>query len=126
MVGLADDDGVPAVGHQPGQRQVDAVDEGAWLSPGLADRLALALLDGKGVDGGADAVATRYGEARLDASRVLAEASPATVATGIDLRTVGAGRTGPDDYRAYAISLEQGRRAPQAPTRVVATGQVPG
>ncbi|HEU5392562.1 MAG TPA: aminotransferase class III-fold pyridoxal phosphate-dependent enzyme [Streptosporangiaceae bacterium] len=63
----------------------DAVDEGAWLSPGLADRLALALLDGEGLDGGADAVVTRYGEARLDASRVLAEVSPATVATGIDL-----------------------------------------
>ena len=37
------------------------------------------------LDGGADAVVTRYGEARLDASRVLAEVSPATVATGIDL-----------------------------------------
>jgi 4-aminobutyrate aminotransferase-like enzyme len=58
----------------------DAVDEGAWLEPGLADRLALALLDD-----GADAVVTRYGQARLDASRVLAEVSPATVATGIDL-----------------------------------------
>ena len=65
--------------------QSDAVDEGAWLSPGLADRLALALLDGEGLDGGADAVVTRYGEARLDASRVLAEVSPATVATGIDV-----------------------------------------
>src|SRR6185437_5818817 len=63
----------------------DAVDDGAWLSPGLADRLALALLDGEGLDGGADAVVTRYGQARLDASRVLAEVSPATVATGIDV-----------------------------------------
>ena len=46
------------------------------------------------LDGGADAVVTRYGEARLDASRVLAEVSPATVATGIDLwlaRPAGAG-----------------------------------
>ncbi|HET9968605.1 MAG TPA: phosphotransferase, partial [Streptosporangiaceae bacterium] len=58
----------------------DAVDEGAWRSPDLADRLALAALDD-----GADAVVTRYGEARLDASRVLAEVSPATIATGIDL-----------------------------------------
>jgi 4-aminobutyrate aminotransferase-like enzyme/Ser/Thr protein kinase RdoA (MazF antagonist) len=58
----------------------EAVDEGAWLEPGLADRLALARLDD-----GADAVVTRYGQARLDASRVLAEASPATVVTGIDL-----------------------------------------
>jgi 4-aminobutyrate aminotransferase-like enzyme/Ser/Thr protein kinase RdoA (MazF antagonist) len=63
----------------------DAVDEGAWLEPGLADRLALARLARDGLDGGADAVVTRYGEARLDASRVLAEVSPATVATGIDL-----------------------------------------
>jgi 4-aminobutyrate aminotransferase-like enzyme/Ser/Thr protein kinase RdoA (MazF antagonist) len=58
----------------------DAVDEGAWLEPDLAGRLALAALDA-----GADAVLTRYGEARLDASRVLAGVSPATVATGIDL-----------------------------------------
>ena len=51
---------------------------------GLAGRLALNLLDG-----GADAVVTRYGEARLDASGVLAEASLATVATGIDLWLAG-------------------------------------
>ena len=36
---------------------------------------------------GYDAVATRFGEARLTGSRVLAEVSPATVATGIDLWT---------------------------------------
>ena len=60
----------------------DAVDEGAWLEPGLEDRLAQALLAD-----GSDAVATRFGEARLAASRVLAGVSPATVATGIDLWT---------------------------------------
>jgi 4-aminobutyrate aminotransferase-like enzyme/Ser/Thr protein kinase RdoA (MazF antagonist) len=58
----------------------DMVDEGAWLEPGRADRLALEALDG-----GADAVVTRYGSARLDASRVLAGVSPATVSTGIDV-----------------------------------------
>ena len=60
----------------------DAVDEGAWLEPGLEDRLAAALLAE-----GYDVVATRFGEARLTGSRVLAEVSPATVATGIDLWT---------------------------------------
>ena len=60
--------------------QSDAVDEGAWLEPGLEDRLAAALLAD-----GYDAVATRFGEARLTASTVLAGVSPATVATGIDL-----------------------------------------
>ncbi|HWM95827.1 MAG TPA: aminotransferase class III-fold pyridoxal phosphate-dependent enzyme, partial [Streptosporangiaceae bacterium] len=60
--------------------QSDAVDEGAWLEPGLEDRLAQALLAD-----GYDAVATRFGEARLTASTVLAGVSPATVATGIDL-----------------------------------------
>ncbi|HEY1004245.1 MAG TPA: aminotransferase class III-fold pyridoxal phosphate-dependent enzyme, partial [Streptosporangiaceae bacterium] len=60
----------------------DAVDEGAWLEPGLEDRLAAALLAE-----GYDAVATRFGEARLTGSRVLAGVSPATVATGIDLWT---------------------------------------
>ena len=62
--------------------QSDAVDEGAWLESGLEDRLAQALLAE-----GYDAVATRFGEARLTASRVLAGVSPATVATGIDLWT---------------------------------------
>ena len=62
--------------------QSDAVDEGAWLEPGLEDRLAAALLAE-----GYDAVATRFGEARLTGSRVLAEVSPATIATGIDLWT---------------------------------------
>jgi 4-aminobutyrate aminotransferase-like enzyme len=60
----------------------DAVDEGAWLEPGLEDRLAERLLAT-----GYDAVVTRFGEARLTASTVLAEVSPATVATGIDLWT---------------------------------------
>jgi 4-aminobutyrate aminotransferase-like enzyme/Ser/Thr protein kinase RdoA (MazF antagonist) len=60
----------------------DAVDGGAWLEPGLEDRLAEGLLAA-----GYDAVATRFGEARLTASRVLADRSPATVATGIDLWT---------------------------------------
>ena len=62
--------------------QSDAVDEGAWLEPGLEDRLAQALLAD-----GYDAVATRFGEARLTPSGVLAQVSPATVATGIDLWT---------------------------------------
>jgi 4-aminobutyrate aminotransferase-like enzyme len=62
--------------------QSDAVDEGAWLEPGLEDRLAAALLAE-----GYDAVATRFGEARLTGSRVLAGVSPATIATGIDLWT---------------------------------------
>ncbi len=55
----------------------DDLDEGAWLDPGVEDRLAA----GAGPGG----VATRYGEARLTASRVLAEVSPATVATGMDV-----------------------------------------
>jgi 4-aminobutyrate aminotransferase-like enzyme/Ser/Thr protein kinase RdoA (MazF antagonist) len=58
----------------------DAVDEGAWLEPGLEDRLAERLLAT-----GYDAVASRFGEARLTASTVLAGVSPATVATGVDL-----------------------------------------
>jgi 4-aminobutyrate aminotransferase-like enzyme len=60
--------------------QSDAMDEGAWLEPGLEDRLAAGLLAQ-----GYDAVATRFGEARLTASAVLAGVSPAAVATGIDL-----------------------------------------
>jgi anti-sigma-K factor RskA len=42
----------------------------------------------------------------------------------MSLQTVGSGLTGPGQYTAYAVSLEPGRRAPSAPTDVVATGQV--
>jgi len=64
--------------------QSDVTDAGAWMEPELADRLATALLAGAG-PAGLDAVATRFGEARLAASQVLAEVSPATVATGVDV-----------------------------------------
>jgi len=64
--------------------QSGAADEGAWLEPGLEDRLAAGLLAQ-----GYDAVATRFGEARLTASAMLAGVSPAAVATGIDLWTAG-------------------------------------
>jgi 4-aminobutyrate aminotransferase-like enzyme/Ser/Thr protein kinase RdoA (MazF antagonist) len=65
--------------------QSDAADGGAWLIPGLEDRLAEQVLASGAATGGAGAVVTRYGEARLTASRTLAEDSPATVATGVDL-----------------------------------------
>lgn len=42
----------------------------------------------------------------------------------IVLKTVGSASTGFDQYRAYGISLEPGRKAPSLPTGVVATGQV--
>ena len=48
----------------------DATDAGAWLEPGLADRLAEA-----GLAAGAAAVTTRYAEPRLTASAVLAGVS---------------------------------------------------
>ena len=68
--------------------QSDATDAGAWLGPGLEDRLAEEVLASEAAAGsrvGAWAVVTRFGEARLSASTVLAEVSPATVATGVDL-----------------------------------------
>ncbi|WP_448639928.1 anti-sigma factor domain-containing protein [Geodermatophilus sp. URMC 63] len=46
------------------------------------------------------------------------------VSARTDLRTVGSASTGLDDYETYAISIEPGRRAPSAPTDVVANGQV--
>lgn len=46
------------------------------------------------------------------------------VQTGMDMRTVGSDRTGLNDYSGYAISIERGRRAPSAPTDIVANGQV--
>ena len=42
----------------------------------------------------------------------------------MDLRGVGSDRTGLDGYQAYGISLENGRKAPLAPSRIVALGQV--
>jgi 4-aminobutyrate aminotransferase-like enzyme/Ser/Thr protein kinase RdoA (MazF antagonist) len=85
--------------------QSGAVDEGAWLEPGLEDRLAAALLAE-----GYDAVVTRFGEARLTASAVLAGGSPATVATGIDLWTAApvtlpAGLTVRRDANRVHVSL---------------------
>ena len=78
----------------------DAVDEGAWLEPGVEDRLAAALLAE-----GYDAVATRFGEARLTASRVLADRSPASVATGIDLWTAA-----PVEFPAGLTVTREGNR----------------
>ena len=66
--------------------QSDATDAGAWLETGCQDRLAEAALVGSGDSGGrAEAVATRFAEPRLTAAGTLAEVSPATVATGVDL-----------------------------------------
>jgi hypothetical protein len=42
----------------------------------------------------------------------------------MDMKTVGSGLTGFDQYPAYGISLEPGQKAPSFPTDVVATGQV--
>jgi 4-aminobutyrate aminotransferase-like enzyme/Ser/Thr protein kinase RdoA (MazF antagonist) len=60
--------------------QSDDTDLGAWRDAGLAERLAQARLAAR-----AEAVLTRFGEARLAGSPALAEVSPATVATGVDL-----------------------------------------
>jgi hypothetical protein len=40
------------------------------------------------------------------------------------VQTVGSELTGFEKYDGYAVSLEPGRKAPSAPTDVVATGQV--
>jgi 4-aminobutyrate aminotransferase-like enzyme/Ser/Thr protein kinase RdoA (MazF antagonist) len=58
----------------------DDTDAGGWLAAGLAEQLARAKLAA-----GAEAVLTRFGEARLAGSPALARVSPATVATGVDL-----------------------------------------
>jgi anti-sigma-K factor RskA len=42
----------------------------------------------------------------------------------VSLQTVGSDVTGDGQYDQYAVSLEPGRKAPSAPTDVVATGQV--
>lgn len=60
--------------------EADAMDRGAWLDEGVEDRLAAALLAQ-----GAAAVTTRYARARLTVAPALSAASPATVATGLDL-----------------------------------------
>jgi 4-aminobutyrate aminotransferase-like enzyme len=60
--------------------EADAMDLGAWQEPRLADQLAADLLLA-----GADAVAARFGRARLAGSPALARESPATVATGMDV-----------------------------------------
>jgi 4-aminobutyrate aminotransferase-like enzyme/Ser/Thr protein kinase RdoA (MazF antagonist) len=59
--------------------QSEATDAGAWLEAGLEDRLAETAL------AESEAVATRFAAPRLTAAGTLAEVSPATVATGVDL-----------------------------------------
>ncbi|MFC1407026.1 MULTISPECIES: aminotransferase [Streptacidiphilus] len=66
--------------------EADAMDRGAWLAPDAEERLAAALFAR-----GATALATRYAQPRLAGTPVLADTSPATVPTGIDLRTAPAG-----------------------------------
>jgi 4-aminobutyrate aminotransferase-like enzyme/Ser/Thr protein kinase RdoA (MazF antagonist) len=68
----------------------DAMDRGAWLEQQAAERLAAALL-AEGADGvdAADVVVTRYGQAQLTASPALSAASPATLATGVDVWCAG-------------------------------------
>ena len=46
------------------------------------------------------------------------------VRSQMEVRTVGSGRTGLDDFPGYGISIEPGRQAPSSPTEVVATGEV--
>ena len=58
----------------------DDVDAGAWLDPGLEERLALAALDA-----GAPAAWLERGTPRLSASRVRSADSSATVPTGVDV-----------------------------------------
>ena len=58
----------------------NAADDGAWLEENLAERIARARL----ADGAA-AVVTRFGLARVDATRPLSPASSATIATGADV-----------------------------------------
>lgn len=58
----------------------DDVDAGAWLSPDLEERLAIAALDA-----GAPAAWLERGTPRLSRSRIRSAESPATVPTGIDV-----------------------------------------
>jgi 4-aminobutyrate aminotransferase-like enzyme/Ser/Thr protein kinase RdoA (MazF antagonist) len=67
--------------------EADTMDRGAWLAPDAEDRLAESLFAQ-----GATALATGYAQPRLAGSPTLADTSPATVPTGIDLRTAKPGR----------------------------------
>ena len=58
----------------------DAMDGGAWLDPDAEDTLARSALAG-----GAAAALTVFGQARLTRSGTLSPASPATVATGVQI-----------------------------------------
>ena len=60
--------------------EADAMDGGAWLEPDCEERLAADALAA-----GASAAVTVFGQARLTRSSTLRDASPATVATGMEL-----------------------------------------
>jgi 4-aminobutyrate aminotransferase-like enzyme/Ser/Thr protein kinase RdoA (MazF antagonist) len=64
--------------------QSSLLDDGAWQDAEIAETLAADRLAA-----GHRAVVTKFGEARLAGSPALEQASPASVATGIDLWTAG-------------------------------------
>lgn len=86
----------------------DDVDAGAWLDPGLEDRLALAALDA-----GASAAWLERGTARLTESRIHSAVSSATIPTGIDVWFA----------EPHALALAD---APLDGARLVAEGAVDG
>jgi hypothetical protein len=119
-----------------GDRQIVS----ALMSPGQATMAPVSDADGRAVA----TVVARQGQAQVvtwglsENDRVrstyvlwgMQDGTPVALGTfdvvsrDMDLRTVGSDRTGLDGYRAYGISLEPGRTAPAAPSRIVATGQV--
>jgi len=71
-----------------------------------------------------DADATSYVVWGLDGSEATALGTFDVNGSQMELKTVGSGLTGLDDYASFGISLEPGQVAPPAPTDVVAKGQV--
>jgi 4-aminobutyrate aminotransferase-like enzyme/Ser/Thr protein kinase RdoA (MazF antagonist) len=85
---LPPEPGLLAVSRSVGERvavldlswTADAMDGGAWLDPLTEDRLGAA-----GLDAGAGAVVTVFGEPRLTRSAPLSPDPPSNVATGVDV-----------------------------------------
>jgi hypothetical protein len=70
---------------------------------------------------GADTTYVVWG---MDGADVTALGTFDVTRSQIDVRTVGSGMTGLDQFAGYGISLEPGQEAPSQPTDIVAIGQV--
>ncbi|WP_346623206.1 anti-sigma factor domain-containing protein [Blastococcus montanus] len=120
---LAAQDAVVAELTRPGEALITplASDEGQVATVVVRDGDLSVLTDGLPPN---DAASSTYVVWGLGEGDPVALGTFDVVRSQIDIRTVGSGEAGIDEFPEYGISIEPGQQAPSSPTEVVATGQV--